>query len=74
MILHVLIAMVAGWLQRHQQQILTYLLEESRVAATARQVELRERHARQGRGATRLHRQWAERWRRHAALRGGFIG
>jgi putative transposase len=31
MILHVLIAMVAGWLQRHQQQVLTYLHEESRV-------------------------------------------
>jgi hypothetical protein len=25
MILHVLIAMVAGWLQRHQQQVITYL-------------------------------------------------
>ena len=31
MILHVLIAMVAGWLQRHQQQVITYLLEENRV-------------------------------------------
>src|SRR6266511_5159851 len=31
MILHVLIAMVAGWLQRHQQQIITYLIEENRV-------------------------------------------
>ena len=31
MILHVLIAMVAGWLQRHQQQLITYLLEENRV-------------------------------------------
>jgi hypothetical protein len=30
MILHVLIAMVAGWLQRHQQ-VLTYLQEENRV-------------------------------------------
>jgi len=30
MILHVLIAMVAGWLQRHQQQVITYLLEENR--------------------------------------------
>jgi hypothetical protein len=27
MILHVLIAMVAGWLQRHQQQVITYLRE-----------------------------------------------
>src|SRR5215475_5259778 len=31
MILHVLIAMVAGWLQRHQQQIITYLREENRI-------------------------------------------
>ena len=31
MILHVLIAMVAGWLQRHQQQAITYLLAENRV-------------------------------------------
>jgi transposase InsO family protein len=31
MILHMLIAMVAGWLQRHQQQVITYLIEENRV-------------------------------------------
>src|SRR2546430_2940371 len=31
MILQVLIAMVAGWLQRHQQQVITYLLAENRV-------------------------------------------
>src|SRR5215475_4291359 len=31
MILHVLIAMVAGWLQRHQQQVIAYLIEENRV-------------------------------------------
>src|SRR5207248_1809837 len=31
MILHVLIAMIAGWMQRHQQQVITYLLEENRV-------------------------------------------
>src|SRR5919108_5721425 len=31
MILHVLIAMVAGWIQRHQQQVITYLHEENRV-------------------------------------------
>ncbi len=31
MILHVLIAMVAGWLQQHQQQVITYLMEENRV-------------------------------------------
>jgi putative transposase len=31
MILQVLIVMVAGWLQRHQQQVITYLLAENRV-------------------------------------------
>src|SRR5258706_4627401 len=31
MILHVLIDMLAGWLKRHQQQVITYLLEENRV-------------------------------------------
>src|SRR5215467_3783778 len=31
MILHVLIAMIAGWVQRHQQQVITYLQEENRV-------------------------------------------
>jgi putative transposase len=31
MILHVLIAILAGWLQRHQQQVITYLIEENRV-------------------------------------------
>src|SRR5919199_5842650 len=31
MLLHVLIAMVAGWLPRHQQQVITYLLAENRV-------------------------------------------
>jgi putative transposase len=31
MILHVLIAMVAGWLQRQQQQVIAYLLAENRV-------------------------------------------
>src|SRR5215831_3066930 len=31
MILHVLIAMIAGWLQRNQQQVIAYLLEENRV-------------------------------------------
>jgi putative transposase len=30
-ILQVLIAMVPGWLQRHQRQVITYLLEENRV-------------------------------------------
>jgi putative transposase len=31
MILHVLIAMVAGWIQDHQQQVITYLREENRI-------------------------------------------
>ena len=31
MILHVLVAMVAGWLQRHQQQVISYLLAENRM-------------------------------------------
>src|SRR5919109_5095240 len=31
MILHLLLAMLAGWLQRHQQQVITYLQEENRV-------------------------------------------
>jgi len=31
MILHVLIAMVAGWVQRHQQQVISYLSEENRI-------------------------------------------
>jgi putative transposase len=31
MILQVLIAMVAGWLQRHQQQVIAYLQEENRL-------------------------------------------
>jgi len=30
MLLHILIAMVAGWIQRHQQQVITYLLAENR--------------------------------------------
>jgi putative transposase len=31
MILHVIIAMVAGWINRHQQHVITYLKEENRV-------------------------------------------
>lgn len=31
MILHVLIAMIAGWLQRHQQHVIAYLQEENRI-------------------------------------------
>ena len=44
MILHVLIAMVAGWLQRHQQQVITSLLEENRVlkAQVGRRLRLTE--------------------------------
>src|SRR5215831_4198501 len=31
MILHVLIVMLAGWMQRHQQQVITYLQAENRI-------------------------------------------
>jgi hypothetical protein len=31
MILHVLIAMVAGWINRHQQQVISYLQEENHI-------------------------------------------
>jgi transposase InsO family protein len=31
MILHVLIAMLAGWVNRHQQQVIAYLQEENRI-------------------------------------------
>jgi hypothetical protein len=31
MILQLLIAMVAGWIRRHQQRVITYLQEEHRV-------------------------------------------
>jgi len=31
MILQILIAMIAGWLQRHQQHVISYLLEENRI-------------------------------------------
>jgi putative transposase len=34
MILQLLIAMVAGWLQRHQQQVITFLQAETRVLKT----------------------------------------
>ena len=34
MILQVLIAMVAGWVQRHQQQVIAYLSEENRVLSS----------------------------------------
>src|SRR6266516_1697287 len=36
MILHILIAMVAGWIQRHQQHVLTYLQEENRILKAQR--------------------------------------
>ena len=31
MILQMLIVMIAGWIQRHQQQVISYLIEENRV-------------------------------------------
>ncbi len=36
MILHMLIAMVAGWVQRHQQQVITDLQEENRLLKAQR--------------------------------------
>jgi putative transposase len=36
MILHVLIAMIAGWVQRHQQQVIAYLQEENHVLKAQR--------------------------------------
>jgi len=30
MILQLLLAMLAGWIQRHQQQVITYMHEENR--------------------------------------------
>ena len=36
MILHVLIAMVAGWINRHQQHVIAYLQEENRVLKAQR--------------------------------------
>ena len=36
MILHILIAMVAGWMQDHQQRVITYLREENRVLKAQR--------------------------------------
>ena len=29
MILHILIAMIASWINRHQQQVIAYILEEN---------------------------------------------
>jgi hypothetical protein len=34
MILQILLAMLAGWLQRHQQRVITYLQEENRILKT----------------------------------------
>ena len=34
MILQILLTMLAGWMQRHQQQVMTYLQEENRILKT----------------------------------------
>ena len=34
MILHILIAILAGWIQWHQQRVIHYLIEENRVLKT----------------------------------------
>ncbi len=31
MLLHILLAMLAGWIQRRQQQVISYLIEENRI-------------------------------------------
>jgi putative transposase len=31
MLPHILLAMLAGWIQRHQQQVISYLIEENRI-------------------------------------------
>jgi hypothetical protein len=36
MILYVLIALIAGWIQRHQQHVIAYLQEENRVLKAQR--------------------------------------
>jgi putative transposase len=49
MILPLLIAMLAGWLQRDQQQVITYLIEENRVLKaqlTGRRLRLTEMNRR----------------------------
>jgi hypothetical protein len=40
MILHVLIAMVAGWINRHQQQVITYPYFPHRVTFALLRIEL----------------------------------
>jgi hypothetical protein len=34
MILQILLTMLAGWMQRHQQQVITYLQAENRILKT----------------------------------------
>jgi putative transposase len=69
MILHILMAMVAGWMQRHQQQVITYLLEENRVLKArlvGRQLRLTDTERR--RLATLAHRLGRQRLQEVATL------
>src|SRR2546430_8050720 len=69
MILHVLIAIVAGWLQRHQQQVITYLHEENRILKAqlgGRRLRLTDTERR--RLATRAHPLGRQRLKELAAI------
>jgi hypothetical protein len=69
MILHILMAMVAGWMQRHQQQVIMYLLEENRILKArlvGRQLRLTDTERR--RLATLAHRLGRQRLQEVATL------
>jgi hypothetical protein len=72
MILRVLIAMLAGWLQQPQQQVITYLQEENRVlkaqlggagcgSPTSNAAGLRRSPTRLGASACTKLRRWSRR-------------
>ena len=69
MMLHVLIAMIAGWIQDHQQQVITYLREENRILKAqlgGRRLRLTEPERR--RRATPAHRLGRQRLKEMATL------
>jgi hypothetical protein len=69
MILHVLIAMIAGWVQRHQQQVIAYLQEENRILKAqlgGRRLRLTDTERR--RLATRAHPLGRQRLKERAGL------
>ena len=68
MILHVLIAMVGGWIPQHQRRVITYLQEENRVLTPSRTAAgcddphtCHHRRAAGVLGATRGERPWRRR-------------